>query len=142
MRPIRILMACAVVLALSSVAFAGDYYVVRGDLGSFRIVDHKPFDSGAIVQGPFATRDEAYQVVIAGNPIPEGFLGGSGTMAAEPSRHAFWVVRGDLGSFRIVDRKPSDTAAIVQGPFATREQAYGVITARGPFPPIPAGAGE
>lgn|GEM_PF-760605 len=136
MRPIPILMVCALVLSLSSFAFA-EYYVVKGDLGSFRIVDRKPMDSGAIVQGPFASRHEAEQVIYVGGPIKEGFLERETHVFLGPSAEQFWVVRGDLGSFRIVDSMPSDPGAIVQGPFANRIDAYAVVTAGAAIPGAP-----
>jgi len=63
-------------LALSTMAFAAEYWVIRG-IGArhghlyFRIVEQKPTDPGVIVQGPFATKEEAYKVITTLGPLPD-----------------------------------------------------------------------
>lgn len=142
MRVITILTICAAVLACSSFAFAADYWVVRGVGGQFMVVDSRPTDPGVIVQGPFASRSAAERVAVAGVFVPGAAPGPAPTSEAERTAPArYWVVRGDLGSFRIVNSQPTDPGVIVQGPFASKEEAYNVIYVGGPYPAAPATAG-
>jgi hypothetical protein len=67
----RILVAGALVLALCSLAFAAEYWVVR-DSGKMVIVETKPADAAVIVKGPFPTRAEA-EVIITG-PVGGGVV--------------------------------------------------------------------
>jgi hypothetical protein len=69
MKTPRVFLACALVFALCSLAFAAEYWVVR-EGGKMIIVEHKPADAAVIVKGPFPTRAEA-EVIVSG-PGPAG----------------------------------------------------------------------
>lgn len=45
--------------AMSTVAVAADFYVVKDASGKMSVVDKKPADEKSIVKGPFKTKDEA-----------------------------------------------------------------------------------
>ena len=60
----RILVACTLVFALCSLAFAAEYWVIR-EGGKMVIVETKPADVAVIVKGPFPTRAEA-EIIITG----------------------------------------------------------------------------
>lgn len=60
----RILVACTLVFALCSLAFAAEYWVIR-EGSNMVIVEQKPADVAVIVKGPFPTRAEA-EIIITG----------------------------------------------------------------------------
>jgi hypothetical protein len=72
----RILVACTLVFALCSLAFAAEYWVIREN-GKMVIVETKPADPVVIVKGPFPTRAEA-EVIITGPA-------GGGVVVPKPS---------------------------------------------------------
>ncbi len=67
MKLTRVLVVCAVLLAMCSVSFAAEYWVIKQN-GKLVIVESKPAEAAVIVRGPFPTRAEA-DVIIA-NPPP------------------------------------------------------------------------
>ncbi len=65
MKITRILLVGVIFCAVSSVAFAAQYWVVRGPSDKLVIVESQPEDAATIVKGPFPTRAEA-EVIISG----------------------------------------------------------------------------
>jgi hypothetical protein len=114
MKTARIVLMCSVLLSLCSAAFAAEYWVIRGKSGRCDIVKKEPADRSLIFKGPFDARKKA-----------EVALKECRRRAAAAVQ--YWVVRRPSGVLVIVDRKPSDTAVIVKGPFRERKQAEVVI---------------
>jgi hypothetical protein len=113
MRTTRILLACAIMLALCSAAFAAEFWVIK-EKGRCIIVQKKPADVSIIFKGPFSVRKEAEVIVKECAP-------------AAGVTVQYWVVREPSGALIIVDKRPSDASVIVKGPFRERKQAEVVI---------------
>jgi hypothetical protein len=113
MKAVRIVFVLAMTLVLCSAAFAAEFWVIR-EKGRCVIVKKKPVDASIIFKGPFSVRKEAEVVVKECTPA-------AGT-AVE-----YWVIREPSGALIIVDKRPSDSAVIVKGPFRERKKAEVVI---------------
>lgn len=123
MKAVRIVFLMAMMLALCSAAFAAEFWVIR-EKGRCVVVKKKPADASIIFKGPFSVRKEAEVVVKECTPA-------TGTVVE------YWVIREPSGALIIVDKRPSDPAVIVKGPFRERKQAEVVIkeTPRGSAAP-------
>jgi hypothetical protein len=115
MKTARIVLMCSVLLSLCSTAFAAEYWVIREKSGKCDIVKRRPADSSLIFKGPFDARKKA-EVALKECRRRVG-------AAVE-----YWVVLRPSGALVIVDRKPSDTAVIVKGPFRERKKAEVLIS--------------
>ncbi len=113
MKAVRIVFVLAMTLVLCSAAFAAEFWVIR-EKGRCVIVKKKPVDASIVFKGPFSVRKEAEVVVKECTP-------------AAGVTVEYWVVREPSGALIIVDKKPSDPAVIVKGPFRDRKKAEVVI---------------
>ncbi len=113
MKTAQIVLVSAMMLALGSAAFAAEFWVIR-EKGRCVVVKKKPADASIIFKGPFSVRKEAEVIVKECTPR-------AGVVVE------YWVVREPSGALIIVDKKPSDSAVIVKGPFRERKQAEVVV---------------
>ena len=113
MKAVRIVFVLAMTLVLCSAAFAAEFWVIR-EKGRCVIVKKKPVDASIIFKGPFSVRKEAEVVVKECTP-------------AAGVTVEYWVVREPSGALIVVDKRPSDPAVIVKGPFRDRKKAEVVI---------------
>jgi hypothetical protein len=61
------ILAVCLVVAMCSVGFAAEFWVIKDASGKLVIVEEKPADTAVIVKGPFVSRSEAE--VIVGGPV-------------------------------------------------------------------------
>ncbi len=125
------LIFCAVLsisLLFTITASAGDWYVVKHDLGDTVVIDYKPGPRWTVVSGPYDTKQEAAK---AGKiDIPVG-MAEAPTERKDPvkklskgeTKGGWYVVKHDLGDTVVTSYKPGPRWTVISGPHATKEEA-------------------
>lgn len=124
MRKVYVVGFCiALALAFTAPGWAAEYYIVGTRSGDLEVTQGKPEGKGTMVEGPFASREEARRQLEDIKKAERRQTEGSGSQEAKQGSKEYYVVETPSGQMRVVDHKPEGRAEKVDGPFDSKQQA-------------------
>ncbi|MBI4962646.1 MAG: hypothetical protein HY913_05155 [Desulfomonile tiedjei] len=133
MRTFYAIIAMVALIGIGATAASADeYFVIRDRDGRVAVTSESPGYGWSVVQGPFATPDEATRAAgkgteIAASPVfPQ-------TMSKNLERN-FYVIRDRDGQTVVTSDKPAYGWSRAQGPFASRDEAIRAMGSGTEFP--------